>query len=197
MSCEPVQCTLESFLANMPEMLGAFFGHEEPLAVIVDLREGLFLQFWIEKEMVIVEVASNFYFADAGMLRSDQELALQGAGWSAPQGKNLPNWRLEKYGLAGLREVTQRSLDALLHILVEEPRTSTSILDRTFLPFPCSIFDCGVEDDATRSTSTLLDLGDDARDEEPADLLQWNRSAQEKTPVNDDGFRAKDDGAPR
>jgi hypothetical protein len=85
-----------SFIANLPEMLGAMAIDPRCLVAVVEFEDVRYVQYWVEPEgAVIAEVISNLNIGDAVALTSDDEDALREAGWSEPSPGPRPNWRYE------------------------------------------------------------------------------------------------------
>ena len=51
---EPVRTSLSSFVANLPEMLGAFYGHDEPMVAIVFLSVLISANFFVQEDSIVL-----------------------------------------------------------------------------------------------------------------------------------------------
>ena len=79
------QSTVSSFIANLPEMLGAMAGDPRCLGAIAEFDDVRYVQFWVEPNgLVIAEVISNLNIGEAVALTLEDERILRKMGWSAP-----------------------------------------------------------------------------------------------------------------
>lgn len=111
-----VASTVGSFVANLPEMLGAMAVDPRCLVAVVEFGDLRYVQFWVETNgTVFAEVISNLNIGDAVALSEDDEDALRTAGWAEPSPGPTPNWRYESHDAAGLVRTV-----AMVHLAVYE-----------------------------------------------------------------------------
>jgi hypothetical protein len=89
---EPLEVSVSSFLANLPELVGSMRRDPRCLVAICDFADFRYVQFWAEGDVVIAEVISNMYLTDEMALTSAQEDLLRVAGWAEPSTTGSPNW---------------------------------------------------------------------------------------------------------
>jgi hypothetical protein len=117
-----VQSTVNSFIANLPEMLGAMAVDPRCLVAIAEFDDVRYVQFWVEpKGLVIAEVISNLNIGDAVALTRDDERMLRKMGWSEPSPGPNPNWRHESGDVAGLMRIVLMIRHAVYQVLRERP----------------------------------------------------------------------------
>jgi hypothetical protein len=117
-----------SFIANLPELLGAMAVDPRCLVVVIEFEDGRYVQYWVEPEgEVIAEVVSNLNIGDAVALSHEDEARLRGAGWSEPAPGPKPNWRFEAVDSAGLMTVVAMSRDAVYGVLRERGSNVVSV----------------------------------------------------------------------
>jgi hypothetical protein len=123
-----VQSTVSSFIANLPEMLGAMAVDPRCLVAIAEFDDVRYVQFWVEpKGLVIAEVISNLNIGDAVALTPDDERLLRKMGWSAPSPGPNPNWRYESSDVAGLMRIVLMTRHAVYQVLRERPTSVVSL----------------------------------------------------------------------
>ncbi len=117
-----VNSTVDSFIANLPEMLGSMAIDPRCLVAIAEFVDGRYVQFWVEpRGLVIAEVVSNLNIGDAVALSDDDEEVLARMGWSEPAPGPNPNWRYESRDVAGLMRIVLMTRHAILEVLRERP----------------------------------------------------------------------------
>jgi hypothetical protein len=117
-----VQSTVGSFIANLPEMLGAMAVDPRCLVAIAEFADVRYVQFWVEPNgRVIAEVISNLNIVDAVALTAHDERVLRKMGWSEPSPGPNPNWRYESSDVAGLMRVVLMTRHAVYEVLREMP----------------------------------------------------------------------------
>jgi hypothetical protein len=117
-----VQSTVGSFIANLPEMLGAMAVDPRCLVAIAEFADVRYVQFWVEPNgRVIAEVISNLNIGDAVALTAHDERVLRKMGWSEPSPGPNPNWRYESSDVAGLMRVVLMTRHAVYEVLREMP----------------------------------------------------------------------------
>lgn len=125
---EPVPSNVGSFIANLPEMLGAMARDPRCLVAVVEFVDVRYVQFWADRDgTVIAEVISNLNIGDAVALRDEDEERLRRAGWSEPTPGPKPNWRYEANDLAGLMRIVTMSRDAVYDVLGERDANPVSV----------------------------------------------------------------------
>jgi hypothetical protein len=117
-----VQATVGSFIANLPEMLGAMAVDPRRLVAIAEFADVRYVQFWVEPQgLVIAEVISNLNIGDAVALTPRDEQVLRKMGWSEPSPGPNPNWRYESTDVAGLMRTVLMTRHAVFEVLREKP----------------------------------------------------------------------------
>ncbi len=102
-SAHGVATSVESFVANLPELLGAMAVDPRCLVAVCEFADGRYVQFWVQRDgRVISEVISNLHIGDAVALSEDDEVSLRREGWAEPSPGPNPNWRYESDDVAGL-----------------------------------------------------------------------------------------------
>lgn len=125
---ERVTSNVGSFIANLPEMLGAMALDPRCLVVVIEFEDLRYVQYWVESEgKVIAEVISNLNIGDAVALTHDDEEKLREAGWSEPSPGPRPNWRFEANDSVGLMKVVSMSRDAVYNVLRERDANAVSV----------------------------------------------------------------------
>jgi hypothetical protein len=123
-----VASTVGSFVANLPEMLGAMVVDPRCLIAVVEFHDARYVQYWVEANgAVIAEVVSNINIGDAVALSADDERKLRSAGWSEPSLGPTPNWRYEADDVAGLLRVVTMSREAVYDVLGERDANPVSV----------------------------------------------------------------------
>jgi len=117
-----VQSTVGSFIANLPEMLGAMAVDPRCLVAIAEFADVRYVQFWVEPHgLVIAEVISNLNIGDAVALTAKDEAVLRKMGWAEPSPGPNPNWRIESSDVAGLMRTVLMTRHAVFEVLREKP----------------------------------------------------------------------------
>jgi hypothetical protein len=124
----PVNSTVGSFIANLPEMLGAMVVDPRCLVAVIEFEDVRYVQYWVERDgAVIAEVISNLNIGDAVALSPDDEEKLRRAGWSEPKLGPTPNWRYEANDIAGVMRIVTMSRDAVYDVLRERDANPVSV----------------------------------------------------------------------
>ena len=89
---DPTEVAVSSFIANLPELLGAMRRDPRCLVAICDFSDFRYVQFWAENDVLIAECISNLHLTDEMALTPQQEEQLASAGWTAPSHDGSPNW---------------------------------------------------------------------------------------------------------
>ena len=117
-----------SFIANLPEMLGAMVVDPRCLVAVIEFEDVRYVQFWVESDgAVIAEVISNLNIGDAVALRPEDEERLRSAGWSEPTPGPKPNWRFESDGRGYLVRIVSMVRDAVYDVLRERDSNPVSV----------------------------------------------------------------------
>jgi hypothetical protein len=123
-----VQSTVSSFIANLPEMLGAMAVDPRCLVAIAEFDDVRYVQFWVEpRGLVIAEVISNLNIGDAVALTADDEELLRKMGWAEPSPGPNPNWRYESTDVAGLMRAVLMTRHAVYEVLREQPSNAVHL----------------------------------------------------------------------
>jgi hypothetical protein len=117
---EVVRSNVGSFIANLPEMLGAMAVDPRCLVAVIEFSDVRYVQYWVSPDgVVIAEVISNLNIGDGVALSPADEDHLRAAGWSEPSPGPRPNWRYEATDVAGLMRIVSMSRDAVYDVLRE------------------------------------------------------------------------------
>jgi hypothetical protein len=117
-----VQSTVASFLANLPEMLGAMARDPRCLVAVAEFEDVRYVQFWVEPDgEIIAEVISNLNIGDAVALSATDEELLRTMGWDEPSPGPNPNWRFEGRGPHSLMNAALLTSRAVFEVLKEKP----------------------------------------------------------------------------
>lgn len=123
-----VRSSVDSFVANLPEMLGAMAADPRCLVAIAEFEDERYVQFWVGADGdVISEVISNLNIGDAVALSDEDEQALRDLGWSEPSPGPNPNWRFESVGISELLVLVSMTRDAVYTVLRERPGNTVSL----------------------------------------------------------------------
>jgi hypothetical protein len=123
-----VDSNVGSFLANLPEMLGAMAEDRRCLVSVIEFEDVRYVQFWVEADgLIIAEVVSNINIGDAVALSAEDEERLRRAGWSEPALGPTPNWRVEASGRAGVAKIVAMTRDAVYDVLRESDVNPVSV----------------------------------------------------------------------
>lgn len=125
---ERVTSNVGSFIANLPELLGAMAIDPRCLVAVIEFEDMRYVQYWVEPDgKVIAEVISNLNIGDAVALTLEDEDKLRKAGWSEPAPGPRPNWRIEANDIGGLMKVVAMSRDAVYDVLRERDANTVSV----------------------------------------------------------------------
>jgi len=125
---ERVSSNVGSFIANLPEMLGAMVVDPRCLIAIIEFEDIRYVQFWVEPDgAVTAEVISNLNIGTAVALRPEDEEKLRRAGWSEPAPGPKPNWRYEADDVAGLMRIVAMTREAVYDVLGERDANAVSV----------------------------------------------------------------------
>ena len=119
-STDRSEANVESFISNLPELLGSMAVDPRCLVAIAEFSDGRYVQFWVERDgTVIAEVVSNLYLEGAIALSAEDEEALRLDGWGEPSPGPNPNWHLTTHGQDGLWRVVTMVRRAVYDVLGE------------------------------------------------------------------------------
>jgi hypothetical protein len=122
-----VHSNVGSFVANLPEMLGAMAVDARCIVAIAEFADVRYVQFWVDADgQVVSEVISNRNIGDAVALTSDDEHMLADAGWVEPHDES-PNWQFISNDVAGLMRAVTMIGAAIYDVLREEPSNRVSL----------------------------------------------------------------------
>lgn len=126
-----VMSTVDSFIGNLPEFLGALLADDRCIAAIIEFSDHRYVQFWLDSPTYfIAEVISNLNIGDSQALTEADEVALRVIGWSEPSAIERPNWFRIGTSIAEFIEIIGMTKRAVLEVLRESPPNPVSI--RTF-----------------------------------------------------------------
>jgi hypothetical protein len=121
-----VPATVESFLANLPELLEAMVRDSRCLVAIAEFAYGRYVQFRVDDGLVITEVVSNrfivdFLDGDEALLSENDEALLREHGWEEPTSTERPNWRWTSDDESNLLLLAAMVQDVVVRIVRERP----------------------------------------------------------------------------
>jgi hypothetical protein len=112
---DPTDVAVSSFVANLPELLGAMRRDPRCLVAICDFTDFRYVQFWAEGDVIIAECISNLNLTDEMALTPDQEAQLESSGWAAPSRDGSPNWSQRICDVSGIGELSR----AVAHVVTD------------------------------------------------------------------------------
>jgi hypothetical protein len=97
----PRRSTVGSFIANLPEMVGAMVADSRNIVAIAEFSDGRYWQCRADEDSSIaMEVVSNLNISgDVPTLSDLDEECLRVMGFTEPSRGSNPNWRVEGSGL--------------------------------------------------------------------------------------------------
>jgi len=121
-----VPATFQSFLANLPELLGAMLRDPRCLVAIAEFTYGRYVQFRVDGGLVIAEVVSNrfivdFVDGDEARLSESDEAFLRERGWNEPTLSDCPNWRWTSDDASKLLLLAAMVREVVVRIFRERP----------------------------------------------------------------------------
>ncbi len=123
--------TVDSFIGNLPELLGALLTDGRCIAAIAEFSDHRYVQFWLDKPSYFVaEVISNLNIGESQALTQTEENALRAIGWNEPSVDERPNWFRIGTSITDLFGIIGMTKQAVCEVLGELPGNSVSI--RTF-----------------------------------------------------------------
>jgi hypothetical protein len=122
-----VPSTVDSFLANLPELLGAMSRDERCLLMIASLSHGRYVQFWVDPDATTcAEVVANQFLEPEWRLDSPGESALREMGWREP-GASSPNWVLRARSATERLEVVRSFGRVIVELFGESPASEVGL----------------------------------------------------------------------
>jgi hypothetical protein len=117
------QSTVGSFLANLPEFLGAMAVDPRTILAIAEFGDGRYWQCWADQDSTIVlEVISNLNISHGAIaLSQSDEQKLRDIGFMEPSAGPNPNWRIEASGVGDLSRLVAVTYAAVQEVLGEAP----------------------------------------------------------------------------
>ena len=117
-----VTSTVQSFLTNMPELLGALATTGKNHIALAEFEDHRYVQFWSDSNgHVIGEVISNLNIGDSVALTPVAEEQLLQLGFSEPVEYLNPNWTFEASNVAELIELIKMMTQVITVVLGEAP----------------------------------------------------------------------------
>ena len=114
-SDNPIETSLTSLLANLPELLGAMMRERGRVLAVVDFPDFRYVQFWSENGLLIGEVISNQNLV-VEAITADQERQLLVAGWNEPD-EFSPNFYYTITSIVQVPTLMKMVTNAVLQIL--------------------------------------------------------------------------------
>jgi hypothetical protein len=123
-----VTSTVQSFLTNLPELLGALATTGENHIALCEFEDKRYVQFWSDSNgHVIGEVISNLNIGDLVALMPVDEEQLLKLGFSEPVEYLNPNWTYEATNVAELIQLLKMMTEVLTVVLGEAPGNPVEI----------------------------------------------------------------------
>ena len=120
--------TVDSFIGNLPEFLGALLTDSRCIVAIAEFSDHRYVQFWLDSPTYfIAEVISNLNIGDSLALTETDEDSLKAIGWNEPSAAERPNWYRIGTSVAYLIEIISMTKRAVLEVLRESPANTVSI----------------------------------------------------------------------
>lgn len=114
-SDNPIETSLASLIANLPELLGTMMRQAGRVLAVIDFPDYRYVQFWAENGLLIGEVISNEHL-EVEAITPEQEDQLVAAGWNSPD-DNSPNYYFTVTSLQELPTLVAMMTHAILEIL--------------------------------------------------------------------------------
>ena len=123
-----VTSTVQSFLTNMPELLGALATTGKNHIALAEFEDHRYVQFWSDSNgHVIGEVISNLNIGDSVALTPIAEEQLLQLGFGEPVEYLNPNWTFEASNVAELIELIKMMTQVITVVLGEAPANPVEI----------------------------------------------------------------------
>jgi hypothetical protein len=128
---DAVTSSVDSFLANLPEMLGSMKVDPRCLVAVIAFEDHRYVQFWVTSDgAVFGEVISNInieHIDAAPALTEEEEAILRAMGWRAPAPTSKPNWRFAAHDVAELIRLVAMTRTVVLDVLHESRNRRVSM----------------------------------------------------------------------
>lgn len=122
-----VVSNVDSFVANLPEILGSMFFNPRCVVAVAEFEDGRYVQFWASPtNLVIFEVVSNEHLCGEWAMSDHDEQQLRAAGWREPGSTSSPNWRFDAHDPGELARGVAMTRRAVLEVLGERPVNAVS-----------------------------------------------------------------------
>jgi len=123
-----ITATVESLLANLPELLGALSNSDKNIVTLAIFSDQRYVQFWSDGYgNVIGEVISNLNIGDSIALTTEAEEEIAGIGFSEPVEYLNPNWTYEAHNQKQLIRLFHMMSLVITAVLKEELHNSVEI----------------------------------------------------------------------
>jgi len=123
-----VTSTVQSFLTNLPELLGALATTGKNHIALCEFEDKRYVQFWSDSNgHVIGEVISNLNIGDLVALTLVAEEQLLKLGFSEPVEYLNPNWTYEATNVAELIQLVKMMTEVVTVVLGEAPGNPVEI----------------------------------------------------------------------
>jgi T3SS (YopN, CesT) and YbjN peptide-binding chaperone 3 len=117
----PVDVSVESLVANLPELLGAMMDGDRRVVAIAELADHRYVQFLGGEGRLVAEVTSNLNGGPTAVLSAGEEERLRAAGWREPSPGPMPNWYVRCPDDAPLGAVVTMAAGALGLLVAGRP----------------------------------------------------------------------------
>lgn len=116
---------MASFLANLPELLGALVRDPRAFVVVARFDDDRYLQFWVDANGVVVgEVGPRTSSDEVGA--TVEAMALHDAGWCEPA--TVPNWHLVADDAGGRARLVSTCRVTVYEVMGERPQDRVRLL---------------------------------------------------------------------
>ena len=124
----PIISNVGSFLANLPEILGALSTARTHYVIVAEFMDVRYCQFWMDDAGAVMgEVISNLNIGDLVALTADEERELLALGFSPPEEFLNPNFTFEADSPSRMIQLVQMISNAVLKVLKESPSNPVEI----------------------------------------------------------------------
>ena len=124
----PIISNVGSFLANLPEFLGALSLAPVNYVLVAEFSDIRYCQFFSDSiGNVVGEIISNLNIGDLVALTDDEEKALQALGFNPPEEFLNPNYAFEANSPSEMTRLVNMIAAAVLNVLKESPSNPVEI----------------------------------------------------------------------
>ena len=124
----PIISNVGSFLANLPEILGALSTARTHYVIVAEFMDVRYCQFWMDDTGIVIgEVISNLNIGDLVALNADEETELLALGFSPPEEFLNPNYTFEANSQSEMIRLVRMIESAVLNVLKETPTNPVEI----------------------------------------------------------------------